>query len=474
MKTRNVLIYLIIFSYGCNLEVLHDNIVDPDCDAVVDFDFSPTTGCEAPCEISFNGVSPGAISFTWDFGDGNTATIPNPTHTYDQKGDYSVVLTIDNGACTKSTDRVVSVLTTTFEKVIEQGAQFSLLTTNDVALANDGGYIVVGQRLVEGIGNYGFWYKTDATGELEKSHFIGCCFQINSESSSILSVEAVPGIGYAVCGSLVPPLGSVSSIFIHLLDEDGNEIWTYFDDQLDGNGSDLLHASDGGFMASGSISQGGESTGYLVKLNAAGQKEWSKHNYGFETISSVLQKSDDTYALLGYNFSGESKIIIVDNNGNEIQNFPLPSIFSSSPSELVSSQDGGYLLLSVQITSAFTTSTIQKFDGSGNLLWDNNFPNSSLEQIISTEDGDFICGSTQPANLTIMPDAYIAKLDNDGLFIWDEEIGGQDREHGLAFINTPDGGFFIAGTDESISGSDATPGEKGVYLIKTDENGMIE
>lgn len=41
------------------------------------------------------------LSYSWDFGDGNTATGAYPSHTYAQNGTYTVCLTIDDGAgCT--------------------------------------------------------------------------------------------------------------------------------------------------------------------------------------------------------------------------------------------------------------------------------------------------------------------------------------------------------------------------------------
>ncbi len=39
----------------------------------------------------------GATSWLWDFGDGNTSTIQNPTHTYQNEGTYTVTLTATNG-----------------------------------------------------------------------------------------------------------------------------------------------------------------------------------------------------------------------------------------------------------------------------------------------------------------------------------------------------------------------------------------
>ena len=55
-------------------------------------------------ETTFNNTSSGSnLSYLWDFGDGNSSTEPNPTHTYGQTGNYTVVLTVSNSAGANST-----------------------------------------------------------------------------------------------------------------------------------------------------------------------------------------------------------------------------------------------------------------------------------------------------------------------------------------------------------------------------------
>ncbi|HEB62331.1 MAG TPA: PKD domain-containing protein, partial [Bacteroidetes bacterium] len=46
--------------------------------------------------ITFTNSSNGGTTFAWDFGDGNTSTDKNPTHTYTKSGKYTVVLKVDN------------------------------------------------------------------------------------------------------------------------------------------------------------------------------------------------------------------------------------------------------------------------------------------------------------------------------------------------------------------------------------------
>ncbi len=69
---------------------------EPGAPPVADFAGSPTSGTR-PLEVTFTDLSTGVIdSWSWDFGDGNTSTAQNPTHTYVAAGTYTVSLTVTN------------------------------------------------------------------------------------------------------------------------------------------------------------------------------------------------------------------------------------------------------------------------------------------------------------------------------------------------------------------------------------------
>jgi PKD repeat protein len=60
--------------------------------------------------VDFTDTSTGIIDeWLWDFGDGNTSTSQNPSHTYAADGDYTVTLTIFNQSGSLSHDETVSV-----------------------------------------------------------------------------------------------------------------------------------------------------------------------------------------------------------------------------------------------------------------------------------------------------------------------------------------------------------------------------
>ncbi|GIV25102.1 MAG: hypothetical protein KatS3mg026_0794 [Bacteroidia bacterium] len=65
--------------------------------------FTADGGC-VNTPISFiNTSTAGAVTYSWNFGDGNTSTATNPIHTYTSPGTYTVWLKVDNGTCADST-----------------------------------------------------------------------------------------------------------------------------------------------------------------------------------------------------------------------------------------------------------------------------------------------------------------------------------------------------------------------------------
>ncbi|MFC1876593.1 aldehyde ferredoxin oxidoreductase N-terminal domain-containing protein [Thermodesulfobacteriota bacterium] len=69
-----------------------DVVLAPECD----FTYDKTTG-QGTCTTKFTSTSLySPTSWAWDFGDGNTSTEENPTHTYTAGGKYTVSLTVTN------------------------------------------------------------------------------------------------------------------------------------------------------------------------------------------------------------------------------------------------------------------------------------------------------------------------------------------------------------------------------------------
>ncbi|MEL6851747.1 MAG: PKD domain-containing protein [Bacteroidota bacterium] len=79
---------------------------------LAEFTYGPATGCPG-LEVSFSDTSiedTTLVSWEWDFGDGGTSFVQNPTHVYDQPGFYTVSLTITNAIGCRNTEQKVNII----------------------------------------------------------------------------------------------------------------------------------------------------------------------------------------------------------------------------------------------------------------------------------------------------------------------------------------------------------------------------
>jgi PKD repeat protein len=88
-----------------------------------DFTAAPVSG-QAPLTVQFTDRSTGnAASWAWDFGDGGSSILPNPSHTYTFAGTFGVRLTV-RGSAGSDTEYRQGLVTVT-EKVQAPGAAFT-------------------------------------------------------------------------------------------------------------------------------------------------------------------------------------------------------------------------------------------------------------------------------------------------------------------------------------------------------------
>ncbi len=115
------------------------------------FTNTPDTGC-ASSLFSFTNTSVGGTSFHWDFGDGNTSALSNPTHSFLTAGLDTVTLVVTwNNACGHGTDSVKHTVLVLASDVVNLG--------NDTSLC-------LGQSLTLNAGNPGavyLWSTTETT-----------------------------------------------------------------------------------------------------------------------------------------------------------------------------------------------------------------------------------------------------------------------------------------------------------------------
>jgi hypothetical protein len=251
----------------------------------------------------------------------------------------------------------------------------------------------------------------------------------------------------------------------------------------DDRGKSLIQTSDGGYAIAGyTISFGaGEGDVYVVKLDANGNLQWTRTIGGpeIEEGNSLIQTSDGGYAIAGYTESfGAGKwdvyVVKLDANGNLQWTTTIGGKKEDVGASLIQTSDGGYAIAGY--TNSFGAGEwdvyVVKLDANGNLQWTRTIGGTKDDlgySLIQTSDGGYaIIGSTQ----SFIPgggDVYVVKLDANGNLQWTKTIGGPADEIGFSLIQTPDGGYVIAGYTNSFGA-----GGLDVYVVKLNANGNLQ
>ena len=87
---------LVVNDYGCYDTLILKNYVHLKPPVAI---FTYSAACSNPLSYKFTDGSIDPETWLWNFGDGKTATTPNPNHVYSNTGIYPITLTVTNGAC---------------------------------------------------------------------------------------------------------------------------------------------------------------------------------------------------------------------------------------------------------------------------------------------------------------------------------------------------------------------------------------
>jgi PKD repeat protein len=132
---------------------------------VANFTSAPASTCTGDVSFTDNSTN-GPTSWMWDFGDGQTSTLQNPTHNYSANGTYNVSLTATNGF---GSDNI------TFNNLVTVNRPLSPVVVNDTICQNE-------QAVLNATGNGDLnWYSASTGGTLI---FSGTTFTTPSLSAS--------------------------------------------------------------------------------------------------------------------------------------------------------------------------------------------------------------------------------------------------------------------------------------------------
>ncbi|MDP7109456.1 MAG: hypothetical protein QF912_00525 [Dehalococcoidales bacterium] len=352
-------------------------------------------------------------------------------------------------------------------------------TAVSIQQTTDGGYIIAGRTESFGAGgNDAYLVKTDGEGIEEWYQTFG-----GEAYDAVYSVQQTADGGYIIAGTTRSFGADDNDAYLVKTDGEGNEEWFR---TFGGEANDIVYSvqqtTDGGYIIAGdteSFGAGGWDI-YLVKTDGEGNEEWFRTFGGENTDGSwsVQQTTDGGYIIAGDTNSfgaGNNDVYLVKTDGEGLEEWH--QTFGSEASDgayaVPQTTDGGYVIAGY--TESFGVGGFNvymiKTDGEGLEEWYRTFggeENDGAYAVQQTADGGYIIAGDTESFGAGGWDTYMIKTDREGLEEWYQTFGGEEDDRAYSVQQTTDGGYVIAGDTNSFG-----TGDYDVYLVKTDEEGVV-
>lgn len=252
-----------------------------------------------------------------------------------------------------------------------------------------------------------------------------------------------------------------------------------------------------------------------------GEIDWIK-TYGGSDIDqavAIVEADDGNYIVAGSTRSTDGELAskptsdsdywvlkISSTDGSIIWNKIYGGTEDEVASNITKTSDGGYVLSGYsrspndqcgsQANAGFHDYWLLKIDGSGNEIWCQNFGYSGSDQaydVFETNEGGFFAtgffdvsasggegnNDRQGAgNEHGVGEFWAIKMDANGEFIWTRYFGGYNNDRSYDALQTPDNGFLLIGSSESIveenSDIEFNHGSYDFWVVKVNSAGTKE
>jgi hypothetical protein len=291
-------------------------------------------------------------------------------------------------------------------------------------------------------------------------------------------LETLDG-GYIIAGCVNWDWGNIEDAFLMKTDFLGDTLWiqTYGTDSTFDCASSVIQTSDSGFVFAGRTGIFGYDT-WLVKTDRNGNTLWTQTYGGHLSLGAysvdIEQTSDGGYILIGENSlsdDGQVYLVKTDSLGDSLWSWTYGELggYEDFGTSVQQTSDGGYIIVGSKDTSplaCFFSGDIYviKTDSLGDTLWTRTFDSSWSDNgysIQQTSDGGYVLTGHFGGS------ASLFKLDSLGNTQWIRDYYGVLGATGASVQQTFDRGYVIAGVTFFA-------GDSGyVYLVKTDENGLV-
>ncbi|MCK5559067.1 MAG: hypothetical protein KAJ51_00675, partial [Thermoplasmata archaeon] len=347
---------------------------------------------------------------------------------------------------------------------------------DDTEQTADGGFIIVGSTDYCGAGSSDVWLiKTNSTGFEEWNKTYG-----GQDIDFGLAAHQTQDGGYVIVGMTQSYGAGNQDIWLIKADSSGNEQWNRtYGGAGDETGFGLLETADEGYVIVGETSSygyGGFDV-WLLKTDGLGVELWNRTFGGSHTeIGSAIQHTNDGgYIIVGetesYGAGGRDFWLIKTNSsGAEQWNRTYGGGDYDNGKAVQQTSDGGYIIIGNtlsfgpqgDVVMGLPTENIWaiKTDKTGTMQWNKtygNVYNDYGEAVLQTPDGGYIIAGSSGFFMAENFDIVLLKTDSQGVEEWVKSFGGVDYDFASSMLIMANGNYAIAGTIGSYGagGTDA-------------------
>ncbi|MGC4102993.1 DUF6443 domain-containing protein [Ferruginibacter sp.] len=366
----------------------------------------------------------------------------------------------------------------------------------------DGTYVIAGYSNSFGNNGYdAYLQKMDVNGNIIWSKTYG-----GPNDDAVYSVKKTADGGYIMTGYTKSFGGSTNGVaWLVKTDANGNEQWTRRFDDGDTNGSagyEVVQTSDGGYAFTGmNHAAPGYANAMVIKTNGSGVATWAKsfdsqnsdagigiiedgtslvvtaYQYGqsSSTVNSI-SAPDTTQANFASGSSKYDAVImkLTTSNGNVewARNYNIENL-SNTPNTVYKTATG-YSFAVNDDTDWYTTHpefVVVNANNNGMPVSLNKINGDAVrvgDAYRTTSDAGYVV--TQH-DFTSSGDIHLVKVNSSGTVQWTKKYIRTNLQVAGSVIQTPDGGYAMAGMDNSQQSGNNT---NDIYFIKTDASGNTD
>lgn len=245
----------------------------------------------------------------------------------------------------------------------------------------------------------------------------------------------------------------------------GDTLWTKtFGDNGNDEGWSVKQTLDSGYILLGNNSN--LNNAYLIKTTQSGDLDWSKAYSG--SGYDVQQTSDSGYIFCGSSSTGHILLVKTNTYGDTLWTRSLSGFPNEITQSVKQTLDGGYIVTGAIANAGNNDVYLVRTDFNGNIIWSKNYGGIRKDygsSVSETSDSGFvILGTTNSFQPGDTSDVYLIKTNINGDTLWTKTFGGMHYDYGKSIQQTSDDGYILTGITFSFGGGN-------LYLIKTDVNG---